>query len=124
VRSKDGVYEVTNKQAHAWPEIYFEGFGWVSFEPTPVYQQNSFYSSGSFRPNMSGMLPQTNGTGLQNQNNDEGNKPDMAPQPVQNQNPFINILLITAGILAGLVSFVLIIVGINKIRKNIGLNPF
>jgi len=41
---------------------------------------------------MSGMLPQTNGTGLQNQNNDEGNKPDMAPQPVQNQNPFINIL--------------------------------
>lgn len=117
VRSKDGVYEVTNKQAHAWPEIYFEGFGWVSFEPTPVYQQNSFYSSGSFRPNMSGMLPQTNGTGLQNQNNDEGNKPDMAPQPVQNQNPFINILLITAGILAGLVSFVLIIVGINKIRK-------
>jgi len=79
VRSKDGVYEVTNKQAHAWPEIYFEGFGWVSFEPTPVYQQNSFYSSGSFRPNMSGMLPQTNGTGLQNQTMMKATSPTWLP---------------------------------------------
>lgn len=23
--------------AHAWPEVYFEGFGWVPFEPTPGY---------------------------------------------------------------------------------------
>jgi len=50
VRSKDGVYEVTNKQAHAWPEIYFEGFGWVSFEPTPVYQQNSFTVPAALGP--------------------------------------------------------------------------
>jgi len=23
--------------AHAWPEVYYEGFGWVPFEPTPGY---------------------------------------------------------------------------------------
>ncbi|HEY6739492.1 MAG TPA: DUF3488 and transglutaminase-like domain-containing protein, partial [Actinopolymorphaceae bacterium] len=28
-------YEVKVKDAHAWPEIYFSGFGWVRFEPTP-----------------------------------------------------------------------------------------
>jgi transglutaminase-like putative cysteine protease len=28
-------YVVTGKQAHAWPEAYFSGIGWVSFEPTP-----------------------------------------------------------------------------------------
>jgi Tol biopolymer transport system component len=31
----DGRYYVQFKHAHAWPEIYFEGIGWVPFEPTP-----------------------------------------------------------------------------------------
>ncbi|MGJ9411256.1 transglutaminaseTgpA domain-containing protein [Aeromicrobium sp. CF4.19] len=29
------VYEVTSDDLHAWPELYFEGVGWVGFEPTP-----------------------------------------------------------------------------------------
>lgn len=29
------TYRVTGRQAHAWPEVYFEGLGWVPFEPTP-----------------------------------------------------------------------------------------
>ncbi|WP_309133027.1 transglutaminaseTgpA domain-containing protein [Brevibacterium sp.] len=28
-------YEVSMKDSHAWPELYFEGAGWVRFEPTP-----------------------------------------------------------------------------------------
>jgi len=40
--SADGYYYVTNLQAHAWPEVYFEGFGWVPFEPTAPYSF-SFY---------------------------------------------------------------------------------
>ncbi len=34
-RQDDGSYLVTTKQAHAWPEAWFEGAGWVRFEPTP-----------------------------------------------------------------------------------------
>jgi len=34
----DGEYVVTGKQAHAWPELYFAGYGWVRFEPTPAVQ--------------------------------------------------------------------------------------
>ncbi|MEU5160397.1 DUF3488 and transglutaminase-like domain-containing protein [Streptomyces sp. NPDC020875] len=30
-----GVMSVTNRNAHAWPELYFEGVGWTRFEPTP-----------------------------------------------------------------------------------------
>jgi transglutaminase-like putative cysteine protease len=30
------VYEVRAESAHAWPEAYIEGFGWVPFEPTAV----------------------------------------------------------------------------------------
>ena len=36
--SKDGAdtYSVKLTAAHAWPELYFEGAGWVRFEPTPA----------------------------------------------------------------------------------------
>ena len=31
-----GYYHVKDADAHAWPEVWFDGFGWVSFEPTPT----------------------------------------------------------------------------------------
>ncbi len=31
----DGRWHVTGKEAHAWPEVYLSGYGWVAFEPTP-----------------------------------------------------------------------------------------
>jgi transglutaminase-like putative cysteine protease len=31
----DGAYRVLNRHAHAWPEVYLSGYGWVAFEPTP-----------------------------------------------------------------------------------------
>lgn len=31
----EGRYHVTTKHAHAWPEVYFPGHGWLAFEPTP-----------------------------------------------------------------------------------------
>ncbi len=33
----DKIYTVTNQYAHAWVEVYFEGFGWLTFEPTASY---------------------------------------------------------------------------------------
>lgn len=37
VKKTDDVpahYEVTTRDLHAWPELWFDGFGWVRFEPT------------------------------------------------------------------------------------------
>ena len=31
---RETVYSVTSGQLHAWPEVFFEGIGWVPFEPT------------------------------------------------------------------------------------------
>jgi transglutaminase-like putative cysteine protease len=31
----DGSWLVTTGDAHAWPELYFAGIGWLRFEPTP-----------------------------------------------------------------------------------------
>jgi transglutaminase-like putative cysteine protease len=34
--SGTGVYRVTTHDAHAWPELFFQGYGWLRFEPTPT----------------------------------------------------------------------------------------
>jgi transglutaminase-like putative cysteine protease len=34
-KQSDGTYLVTTHDAHAWPMLYFEGIGWLRFEPTP-----------------------------------------------------------------------------------------
>lgn len=38
---EQGRYIVTGKQAHAWTEVYFPAFGWVKFEPTSSYSEDS-----------------------------------------------------------------------------------
>jgi transglutaminase-like putative cysteine protease len=30
------TYTISLRDAHAWPELYFDGVGWVRFEPTPA----------------------------------------------------------------------------------------
>ncbi len=32
--TSSGVYEVRAVDSHAWPEVFFPGFGWIPFEPT------------------------------------------------------------------------------------------
>lgn len=33
--TNSGTWLVTSHDAHAWPELYFQDFGWLRFEPTP-----------------------------------------------------------------------------------------
>ena len=30
----DGVYQILKSDGHAWPEVFFPGYGWIEFEPT------------------------------------------------------------------------------------------
>jgi transglutaminase-like putative cysteine protease/type II secretory pathway pseudopilin PulG len=32
----NGVFTVTTSDAHSWVEVYFQGFGWIPFDPTPL----------------------------------------------------------------------------------------
>ena len=34
---------VKKNNAHAWPEVYFDGAGWISFEPTPSLNEGHSY---------------------------------------------------------------------------------
>lgn len=49
-----GVYTVTGAEAHAWPELYFEGIGWLRFEPTPSGAQSTIAPSYSLAPTTGG----------------------------------------------------------------------
>lgn len=38
-------YVVISQNEHAWVEVYFEGFGWVPFDPTPGFEYVSQYTT-------------------------------------------------------------------------------
>lgn len=44
------VLDVTGRQLHAWPEVYFRGIGWVSFEPTKSLGTATRFQSGTTSP--------------------------------------------------------------------------
>jgi transglutaminase-like putative cysteine protease len=57
LKSKDH-YVVTTKDDHAWPQVYFQGYGWIRFEPTPAGQGTSTtpnYMSGATGTGHSGI---------------------------------------------------------------------
>lgn len=43
-------FEVDSRDAHAWPELYFQGLGWVPFEPTPSRGVVPDYATESSSP--------------------------------------------------------------------------
>ena len=67
--AEDGTYTVRRLHAHAWPEVYFPGIGWVEFEPT------------ASQPSLSRPLP------LRDPNEDPAESRNVAPL---NDNGFAN----------------------------------
>jgi transglutaminase-like putative cysteine protease len=45
-----GTYTVRASDAHAWPELYFDGIGWLRFEPTPSGTQGTVAPPYSLAP--------------------------------------------------------------------------
>lgn len=45
-RGDDYVYAVMSDQLHAWPEVHFEGIGWVPFEPTATLGTPTAFARG------------------------------------------------------------------------------
>lgn len=47
-QTEDGAWRVSVRDAHAWPELWFDGVGWVRFEPTP--RSGGSVSSPAYAP--------------------------------------------------------------------------
>lgn len=52
-----GAYVVRGEHAHAWPEVYFQGTGWVRFEPTPGRGGPNDYGVTGVLPAQEGSQP-------------------------------------------------------------------
>lgn len=56
------MYRIPASAAHAWVEVYFAGYGWIEFEPTPAFQApqynrtNTAASTGQIRTQSSPAL--------------------------------------------------------------------
>jgi hypothetical protein len=61
-RVEDGVFEVTEKNRHAWAELYFPGYGWQIFEATKGI--NPRFSRASGDPNA--VIPVLPNRGVEN----------------------------------------------------------
>ena len=46
------VSEVTDENAHAWVEVYIDGLGWRTYEPTPVYYVNIYEYKDELKDNL------------------------------------------------------------------------
>ena len=71
--TEDKVMEVYSNEAHAWPEVYFEGVGWIPFEPTPGYGDILYDSWDIKKPQVS-----DESTGIET-------KPTPSPEPIIQQ---------------------------------------
>jgi len=67
-----GTYTIRNADAHSWVEIYFDGYGWVAFEPTPGFSIPQQFGSDSPESLLSELLPAPAPTDEQIQPVDEG----------------------------------------------------
>ena len=57
-RGDQGAYVVRGKHAHAWPEVYFAGTGWVRFEPTPGRGAPGDFAITGHVANQAGLQPE------------------------------------------------------------------
>ena len=58
----DGSWTVTVRDAHAWPELYFSGVGWVRFEPTPPTRSGTLPAWAAPPPSLTGEQTPAGGT--------------------------------------------------------------
>ncbi|KIH98660.1 hypothetical protein LP52_11950 [Streptomonospora alba] len=82
----EGTWEVTESDAHAWPELYFQGAGWLRFEPTPASPGGQ--GTATVPDYAEGMPSAPQGgqaQGPQNPQGDSGTGPSAEPEAPQDQ---------------------------------------
>jgi transglutaminase-like putative cysteine protease len=69
---RDSAFRVSGTDAHAWPEVFLQGFGWIAFEPTP---REAYTTPGYTAPTPERLGPIT-GSDATNRlrGNDSGNR--------------------------------------------------
>ncbi len=121
--SKNGVFQVTNQQAHAWVEVYFDSFGWIPFEPTAPFVAN-LYNDRTISATVSGNM--TNSAyddylDMMNRYRDPGAQINVAPEDsgsvdTSESNTPLVVLIIAASVVGLVLLVFLILASINMLK--------
>lgn len=120
-----GAYVVSSDDMHAWPELYFEGVGWLRFEPTPGRGALPDYSSleavddpdtPEFEGANPSASPRPSSSAAPSLPPEETETPGATPGLEQQSDPLPVVLLVLAGILAVLLVPAAVRVGIRERR--------
>ena len=87
VPDSDGTARVTQRNAHAWVEIYFSGFGWLSFDATPGYGTENTSDDGNLPDNPPAALPSPSPSPTPDATPSPSPSPQITPTPSPENQP-------------------------------------
>ena len=87
VPDSDGTARVTQRNAHAWTEIYFSGFGWLSFDATPGYGTENTSDDGNLPDNPPAASPSPSPTPTPDAPPSPSPSPQITPTPSPENQP-------------------------------------
>ena len=100
------VYTVRRKDSHAWPEVYFDNYGWIEFEPTAAQPVRDLPSGETSSSSASSGLPLNPGLNLDGIPTDEAPplSGPIGPLPDQNaaEAAAVTIITLSLGLLIAL----------------------
>jgi len=121
------TYTVTGHDSHAWPELYFAGYGWVRFEPTPAVQTGAPpiwsdpLSVGPSGPDRLDNVPQTGGAVTEGAGEDS-TAATTAPPAQAEKSPWLAVVLTTVVVLLVAILVVVLVVR-RQVRRGPELTP-
>lgn len=113
------TYLVSNMQAHAWAEVYFEGYGWLPFEPTSPFR-SSFYSDSSIQASISGEYSSAYEDYMDiirrySQGSAYGNSNILTDAEEENSSPLITILIAAGAVIL----MFLLVLAVNLLKSKL-----
>ncbi len=96
---------VYSYMAHAWPEVYYDGIGWVAYEPTPGMGIYSYWRTTE----ESAALGQSAASGYPGAQEEEGEEGDMGPRTdsPEEEGPVIPVRAIVISVTFGICFIIL-----------------
>lgn len=123
-RGDESIYAVDSDQLHAWPEVHFDGIGWVPFEPTaslgtPTNFQSAETTGGSSSGGVSpgeSTAPPDAPTAAPEREDEQGGPTSDGTAPLQRLDP-APVLLVAAGVVVLLLLPALVRTGVRAWRR-------
>ena len=110
-----GTTTVTSDMAHAWPEAYLEGVGWIAFEPTPGYKSVASWKTYAQKQEEKAKAEAVQGTAS------SAKKPEITPgnpqKEEEEQGQKVRWYMIVVPVALGGLFFIIAVLVDNRLRR-------